>query len=174
MKKLLRDNKNKLNTGFVGTPLLSCYLRCTGTARSHASHRLLWERGKTHPDPWPSRMCHVCEAHCIWPGSAKNHGRRWNFPGRSCCIRILISVLSVRTTRKVRDSVYCCVRTLLLRMVVNSGLLRRRERVLHSASQFHCWKDKFSTRLHGFTQIKKIIRHGLHGYANRAFLLSSW
>lgn len=33
----------------------------------------------------------------------------------------------------------CCVRTLLSRMVVNSGLLQRRERDLHLVSQFHYW-----------------------------------
>lgn len=39
MKKLLRDNKNKLNTGFVGTPLLCNVL--TDHGMTDAAYRLL-------------------------------------------------------------------------------------------------------------------------------------
>ena len=46
------------------------------------------------------------------------------------------------TNNEVQDSDCCCVRTLLSRMVVNSGLLQRRERDLHLVSQFHYWKNR--------------------------------
>ena len=54
---------------------------------------------------------------------------------RNCCIRIRISVPSALTTRKVRDWDCCCARISSSRMEENSGLLRRRERDLHSVSR---------------------------------------
>lgn len=60
----------------------------------------------------------------------------------SCFIRIRTLVPSVQIMKKVQDSDCCCVRTLLSRMVVNSGLLQRRERDLHLVSQFHYWINR--------------------------------
>ena len=40
--------------------------------------------------------------------------------------------------RKVRDSDCCSAKILLLKMVVNFGLLRRKRKALHSVSRFRC------------------------------------
>ena len=45
-------------------------------------------------------------------------------------------------TRKVRDWDCCCARISSSRMEANSGLLRRRERDLHSVSRCRCWRSK--------------------------------